>query len=205
MESIDRGFIFGTAEDGTLYIRKDRNQYTIEFEQKIKEWLEYIQKVLKTTHNKNTNLRRTSKGYFRLILYSKDIFYEIKELRKDYKKLLLCSRSFQIGFLQGIFDAEGTVHKERFQIRISSKKLEVVLVIKQLLESLGIMTGRIHKDIAVYILPFYGKENIERFHDIIGFRHNEKRARLSNLLLVNPKNGVVALESPHLSSCSLAR
>ncbi len=202
MEPLSKGFIFGACEDGTLYYRKDRNQYTIEFEQKVKKWLEVIRESISEVYGKKANLRKTNKGYFRLIVYSKDIFNDIKEFRNDYEKLLLGSSSFRIDFLRGIFDAEGTVHKERFQIRVSSNKQKVINSIKENLECLGIKTGKIHKDVAVYVLPLYGRENLRVFSDIIGFRHPEKQKRLSDLLFVNPKNGVVALESPHLSSCS---
>jgi len=182
MESKDKGFIFGSSEDGTLYFRKKKNAYTIEIEQKVREWLVHIQEVLKREYNKNSNLRTTSRGYYRLIFYSKEIFNEIKEFRKDYRKLLLSSGSFQVGFLQGIFDAEGAVHNKRYQIRIASKNKQTIDVTVELLNGLGVRTGKVHNDNGIFVLPFYGRENLQVFKETIGFRHPEKKKRLSNLL-----------------------
>jgi DNA-binding transcriptional regulator WhiA len=182
MESMDRGFFLGATEDGTIYLRKSKYAYTIEIEQKVREWLVYVQDVLSREYSKKSNLRKTSRGYYRLIVYSKAIYNEVLDFRKDYRKLFLSSGAFQIGFLQGIYDAEGTVHCNRFQIRISSKQEDTMRIIENILNDLGISTGKVYKDLAVYVLPFYGRENLKKFRDIIGFRHPEKKQRLSDLL-----------------------
>jgi len=178
----EKGFILGACEDGTFYYRGKKNQYTIEIEQKIYEWLEIVKKAFCRVYNKNSNLRKTSKGFYRLTIYSKKIYNELLETRKNYKKVLERSKEYQIGFLQGVFDAEGTVHNKRYSIRVASKKKEVINVIKEILEKLKIKTGKIYKDKTIYVLPLYGKENLIRFLNIIGFRHPQKKKKLLKLI-----------------------
>ncbi len=181
---IERGFVFGACEDGTVYYKKNRNQYTIEYEQKILDWLEIVQKALQIVYNKSGKIRKTKAGYYRLYIYSKDIYLNILETRKDYRNILTKDKNFQIGFLQGIFDAEGTVHNKRYSIRIASKKLVIIELIRDLLEKFNIKTGKIYHDKTAIILPLYGKENLKKFNDVIGFRHKEKKAKLEKLISI---------------------
>jgi len=102
--------------------------------------------------------------------------------RKDYRNILSEPRDFQLGFIQGFFDAEGTVHNKRYSIRVSSSKKQTIYVIKKILESFRIKTGKIHADKTAFILPIYGKENLKRFSDIINFRHRKKKNRLLGLI-----------------------
>ena len=178
----EMGFILGACEDGTFYYRSKKNQYTIEIEQKVLEWLKTVHESFKIAYDKNPNIRITSSGFFRLIVYSKDIYNEILEVRKDYKRILNRPQCYQIGFIRGLFDAEGTVHNKRYAIRVSSNQRLVMEVTKKILENLQIKTGKIHADKTAYILPLYGKENLRRFSEIISFRHPEKKARLNKLI-----------------------
>lgn len=179
--SIGKGFVLGASEDGTVYYRPNKNQYNIEIEQKIRGWLEIVKDVIEKSYGLYVRIRETSKGYYRLTVLSKKLYNEILNRRKDYKDILSESRNFQLGFLQGFFDAEGTVHKERYAIRVSSKNEETIKVVKEILRQFGIKTGKIHDDKTVFVLPLYGKENLKKFSDIINFRHEEKKERLLNL------------------------
>jgi hypothetical protein len=80
------------------------------------------------------------------------------------------------------FDAEGTVHNKRYAIRVSSNKKQTIHVVKKIIESFGIKTGKIHADKTAFILPIYGKENLKRFSDVVNFRHKEKKNRLLGLI-----------------------
>ena len=179
-----KGFIFGASEDGTVYFRQKRNQYNIEIEQKIPSWLDIVKKATQDCYGLNVNIRQTTRGPYSLTVLSKRLYTEILEFRKDYTKILSESSGFQKGFLQGIFDTEGTVHFNRYQIRVASKSFELIKTVEKLLTNFQIKTGKIHKDIAVFVLPIYGKHNLKRFADVINFRHDEKRARLSKLLSI---------------------
>jgi intein/homing endonuclease len=177
-----RGFILGASEDGTIYFRPKKNQYNIEIEQKVSNWLETVKTSLQDVYRLNINIRQTSRGYYRLTVLSKQLYTELLNFRKDYNKVLFENKNFQLGFLQGIFDAEGTVHNKRNQIRISSKNKTVMEITRKLLNKFGINTGKLYKDLAVFVLPFYGKDNMKMFAKNIGFRHPEKKQRLSVLI-----------------------
>ena len=177
-----RGFIFGASEDGTIYFRPKKNQYNIEIEQKVLGWLEAVKKAIQDVYGFNVNIRQTTRGPYRLTVLSKQLYTELIDFREDYSKILSENKEFQRGFLQGIFDAEGTVHNKRNQIRISSKNKKVMEITRRLLNRFGINTGKLYKDLAVFVLPFYGKNNMKTFAENIGFKHPGKKKRLSVLI-----------------------
>lgn len=179
---IEKGFILGASEDGTLYYTAKKNQYNIEIEQKIHEWLEIVKKSIENSYGLYCRIRKTSKGYYRLTILSKKLYNEILDKRKNYRDILSEPRDFRLGFIQGFFDAEGTVHNKRYSIRVSSKSKQTIHVVKKIVESLGIRTGKIHADKTAFILPMYGKENLKTFSDIVNFRHKEKKDRLIGLI-----------------------
>jgi len=93
------------------------------------------------------------------------------------------NRENKVSFLRGIFDAEGSVHKRRFTINLSNKKDEVIELCKDLLSELQIRTGKIEKmKRNVKRLHIYGKDNLQKFQELIGFSHPEKAKRLESLL-----------------------
>lgn len=178
------GFIVGSSEDGVLYYSPKKNAYILEIEQNNKEWLEIVRKAFVVAYNKNCRIDKKKSGYFRLSCYSKKIYNDILDVRKDFSGILQKSNQFKIGFLQGVFDAEGSVHNKRFSIRIYSKKKILITLTKELLNQLGITTGKIHTDkrTNVLMLPIYGKQNLEKFRQKINFNHAQKEYRLKNLL-----------------------
>ena len=68
------GFIVGASEDGYIYHRKDKNEYGLEVEQVSYKWLVYLQRALKIIFNKNTKIRKVKGKYYRLNVYSKEIY-----------------------------------------------------------------------------------------------------------------------------------
>lgn len=179
-----KGFIVGASEDGTLYTRVSKNAYILEVEQNNQKWLETFQNALKIAYQKASKIDKKKSGYFRLSCYSKQLYKELLEMRNDLKTILNESTDFKIGFLQGFFDAEGSVHNLRLSIRVCSKNKQLILVAKELLKEFGITTGKIHVDTRTHVLtlPIYGKENLSKFQQRINFNHDHKEYRLSNLL-----------------------
>jgi len=178
----EMGFVLGASEDGTVYYTPKKHQYNIEIEQKIPEWLEIVKSSIESCYGLYCRIRKTSKGYYRLTILSKQLYNEILGKRKNYKLILSEPIDFQLGFVQGIFDAEGTVHNKRYSIRVSSSKIQTIYVINKILEKFSIKTGKIYADKTAFILPIYGRENLKRFSDIVGFRHKEKKDRLQSLI-----------------------
>lgn len=181
---LEKGFVLGASEDGIIYYRKNKNEYGLEIEQKNVQWLETVQKALEKAYNKKSRIRKTKKGYYRLNVYSKDIYNELLKFRKNPQLILQESKEFQTGFLQGVFDAEGSVRKGRNHITVSLNRRDTIEVIQWILSEIGIETGKHWQDKTMVItIPIYGAENMRKFHSLLNFRHPEKSERLN--LLVN--------------------
>jgi len=180
---LEKGFVFGASHDGIVYYSKNKNEYGLEIDQKSKEWLEIVQQILANAYNKKSTLRQRKNGYFRLNVYSKSLYLELLKLKENPELVLEQSKDFQTGFLQGIFDAEGSIRLERNHITISSKNPKTIKIVTKLLNKLDIRIGKPFKDKNnVISIPFYGKDNMLKFKDHVGFRHPEKRKRLETLL-----------------------
>lgn len=179
----DKGFVLGASEDGIVYYRENKNEYGLEIEQKNKEWLEFVQSSLVKAYKKKSKIRKMKKGYYRLNVYSKDIYNELLEFRENPKLISQQSKEFQIGFLQGVFDAEGSVRKGRNHITVSLNKKKTIEVIQRILSEIGIKTGKEWQDKNLVItIPIYGSENMKKFQRLINFRHPEKIERLKLLV-----------------------
>lgn len=189
---LEKGFILGASEDGIVYYRKNKNEYGLEIEQKNREWLEIVQKALEKAYNKKSNIRKMKKGYYRLNVYSKNIYNELMKFRKTPELILLEPKEFQTEFLCGVFDAEGSVRKDRNHISISLNKENTIQVIQELISRTGIKTGKQWKDkSSVITIPIYGSENMQRFSNTINFRHPDKARRLEDLIKMTDKSPIM--------------
>ena len=179
-----KGFIVGASEDGVLYVSQKKNAYILEIEQDNKDWLEEVKEAFYFAYNKNCRIDLKKSGYFRLSCYSKKVYYDLLETRKNPSGILKESNDFKIGFLQGIFDAEGSVHNQRLSIRFYSKKQKLITLVMKLLKEIKITTGKAYVDKRnnVIMLPIYGKNNLKLFQQKVNFNHIHKEYRLKNLL-----------------------
>jgi len=174
------GFLVGASEDAAVYQKKRKNEYIVEIEQKNKEWLEFVQDVVLKHFGKSISIRKTNKDVYRLTIYSKDFFNEIKKHRNDATWILKRSNEFQLGFLQGMYDAEGSIKKDRNHVTVSSNRDDLIEVLQTLLEKFDLRLGKTWTDKNnVTTLPFYGKDNLIKFSEAINFRHPEKKRRLA--------------------------
>jgi len=176
----ERGFVFGAAEDGTVYFKKKKFEYILEIEQLDRRWLLEVMKALQQGfHLKSSIRQRKSRKYYRLVVYSKDLYNELVEMRKDFDKVLSMPVSFQKGFVQGLFDAEGSVSKRRYSLRAYNKKHELLHVTKTVLERAGIKPFHLLQDKrGICVLHIYGIENMKKFRQKFGFHHPEKQILL---------------------------
>lgn len=180
----NKGFIIGACEDGTSYHNPRKSAYILEIEQNNKNWLETVKKAFLIVYNKKCKIDGKKTGYFRLSCYSKQVYKDLIEIRKNFSKILKKSKYYKVGFLQGIYDAEGSVHNKRLCIRVYSNNKKLILTIKKLLDELFISTGKTYVDkrANVLMLPIYGRQNLKRFKDLINFNHDHKEYRLKTLL-----------------------
>ena len=180
----EKGFIIGACEDSTPYFSVKKHAYIIEIEQSNRGWLERVQKAFLLAYGKRCAIHKRKNGYFRLTCYSKQVYYDVLAAREQISLLCQAPLAYQLGFLQGVYDAEGHVHKDRLNIRVYSKRHDLILVIQTLLARLGITTGSIYLDKRndVLSLPIYGRMNLETFSQQISFSHPLKLSRLNNHL-----------------------
>lgn len=191
------GFLVGASEDAVVYNNKKKYEYIVEIDQKSYEWLKTVQHAVQKEFNKLITVRKTSKGYYRITIFSKDFFKEIKKHRENSAWILNKPEAFQLGFLQGMFDAEGSIKKDRNHVTISSNREDLIKTVQTLLSKFGFRLGKTWKDKNnVITLPFYGKDNLQKFQELINFRHPEKEKRLV-YHLQDPYNGVVVGESSY--------
>lgn len=137
---------------------------------------------------------------------STDLYALAKEFGVDENSKTVTDRiekassEFYRGFLQGIFDADGTVtgnHEKGNSVRIAQVNLETLQGIQRMLHRFGIESviyeGRYPERKAILPDGQGGEkeyecqeahellitcENMFRFHEVIGFRHPERNSRL---------------------------
>ena len=115
-----------------------------------------------------------------------------------------CSSDFYRGFLGGLFDADGSVQgtpQKGVSIRLAQSDLPTLQSVQRMLLRLGMVAriypNRRHAGVALLpdgrggkgIYPIRAQhelvlsgENLARFHEIIGFRHEGKNTRLAEAL-----------------------
>ena len=114
------------------------------------------------------------------------------------------SSDFYVGFLRGLFDADGSIHDhamKQVSLRLSQSNLQNLQAVQRMLHRLGIMSS-IHEErraTGPRLLPdghggqrlddteaqqelLISGENLRRFADMIGFSDTDKATRLDTLL-----------------------
>lgn len=99
-------------------------------------------------------------------------------------------------YLGGIFDAEAHVNTYSRGIEFSSKSPELVRSIPHLMLRFGIHSSVSSQEFdgkgnrgPYYKILIYGRENLERFHENIGFRSQKKEEKLREILRGKGSNG----------------
>ncbi len=143
----------------------------IRFVQKEKEWLEYLQVLLKKI-NCNSWMYKEGKDRNVYVLETLctdlDFSFDVSKLSNSKEK------SF---YVRGFFDAEGGVPrtKDRFYIQLVQKNLNKIEQLKSLLSDLGIKSGKIHnpskKVDPDYWRIFVSTNSHQRFAKIIFSSH----------------------------------
>ena len=177
-------FILGAMEDGCLIKRENIGDYTIEFDQKNKEWLEILNECFGKVFKKTTHIKKTKRGYYRLSIHSKRIFDKLQKLMKSRMRLIEDSSiSCKASFLRGVFDAESSVHPNRFVIALSNKDTDLLRFRKKLLNEFDIGTGSICRSNGdVFEVCIFGGENLQKYKERIGFSHPDRIKKLNRIL-----------------------
>jgi len=91
-------------------------------------------------------------------------------------------REVAIGFLQGLFDADGNVWPDGY-VEFGSRSEILSRQVQLLLANLGIIAHRTERQVKgdSFWNLFIGGQDAVRFHEVIGFRLERKRARAEGL------------------------
>jgi Holliday junction DNA helicase RuvB len=92
------------------------------------------------------------------------------------------TREISIGFLQGLFDADGNVWRDGY-VEFGTRSKALCHQAQLMLANLGIIARRKKQSIngADFWRLFIGGEDAHRFHETVGFRLSRKRLRASGL------------------------
>jgi hypothetical protein len=190
--TINLGYLCGLIlGDGSLNQTKNRN-YRIDLETTDPELADAFKKsakelglnVLQYKRRKirELNGRIYDSETFCYSFNSKIMYNLIRPFKQRNSKWFvpkfLTTRESLMGFLRGIFDAEGSVSRK--QISIVSKDRNNLLQVKNILESLDIKCGKICSDRSCYKMRLYGQALL-RFHNLIGFGLPRKSSRLEQI------------------------
>ena len=86
-------------------------------------------------------------------------------------------------FLKGVFDAESSIHLNRFVIALSNKNTDLLDFCKELLKEFDIKTGSICKSNGdVFEVCIFGRENLQKYKERIGFSHPDRTEKLNRIL-----------------------
>jgi len=169
------GLIYG---DGSVYFRHKYKDYTLEIEQKSKNFLKLVSRSIEKLYKKKGKISFHS-GLWRLRVYSKKVYQEFIDVKKDPLKIFSkLTKKERFNFISGLIDAEGNVSEKR--IRISNSHKQLLSEIRNFLESEGIKCGRIYPNTPkrkVWTLSIYGK-NVRKLKKKVCLFHPKKRLHL---------------------------
>ncbi|MBI3273581.1 MAG: LAGLIDADG family homing endonuclease [Candidatus Colwellbacteria bacterium] len=158
-------YLNGAIHDATLNKGK-----RIRFAQKEKRWLEILRQLFKTL---KYNSWIYKEGRERNVYVLETLCPEL-DFHFDPSK---CSAREKLAYIRGFFDAEGGIphNGKRFYIQLVQKNFEKVFLLKQLLQDVGIKSGKIHNP-SKQIDPHYWRifvltKSQKKFAEKIGSYH----------------------------------
>lgn len=132
-----KAYLLGALHDGTYNAYNKRHR----FAQKGTEWLLVLKEVLERTGNSSW-IYKEGRDRDVYVLETRASFLDIK-----FDPLNFREQNEKLAYIRGFFDAEGGIPHSReapFYIQLVQKDRPKIVKIKNMLESLGIRSGKIH-------------------------------------------------------------
>ena len=185
----DFAYLLGAAGDASVIYNPKKNEYYIEYWQKVPEWLEEsVKRRIEKIYEKRLKVRSKTGGLFMLRFYSKEAYYRFKEFEGNPFQILDEPIDAQLQYLRGFFDAEGSAPKRKpgtsYRLHIYQKDRKCLRILSQILQNLGIFAGSITSSRDVGLLPIRGRENLAKFAQVVKPEHPGKRTALQQTLSV---------------------
>ena len=171
----DFAYLLGALHDAHMIYRKDKGTYGFELEQKNKNYIFYLSKLIEKLFDKKIKIEKRKRSwgdYYRIRVHSKKIYFDI--MKYSFNNLLKKSPSkIKKALVCGLFDAEGSVSSN--EVRIFNKDIELLEITKQVIESFGIRCGKIVRTCGdVFQTPVYAKEHKNKFMITFKPKHPDK-------------------------------
>lgn len=181
------------AGDGYVKIRKENKReklhYTVRFFPDHESLIEPFTEAIKKLYNKEARVIK-HKSFYEIIIHSKTIVNDLLSFGKFgtylWKVPKLKNNQCKVNWLRGIYDADAYVAKD--YIRLKCVNESGIVGVRSLLKELGINTTMyryepINKNWSTnFILDIRGIGEIMKFSEIVGFNHEQKRLKVSNMI-----------------------
>lgn len=178
-------YLLGASADAAIYSRAKKQEYCIEYEQKNQAWLRFaIIPKIRDFFKKDLKIRKRKSGLYRIRLYSKSAYDLFREWRENLGLISKESEDFQIAYVRGFFDADGSAPIEKYGVRrieFYQKDRKPLIVIANILEKIGIRVGKITNSRNIGQLIIRGKTGLMIFKDRIGSEHPNKIRAISHI------------------------
>jgi len=179
------GLIGMVTGDGCLY------KSLISYANKELELVQKFRRLMKEVYGITPSSEKSyASNAFLSRITRKSIAEDLRKYCESYKaenwrvpkQIFEASKKAQASYLQALFDDDGTIGKR--EIRLISINLEALKQVRALLEGSFGVGCQIYQrsDKNCYHLSIYGRENMKKFADNIGFYLKEKLDKLNALL-----------------------
>lgn len=156
-----RGYLAGVLfGDGSLFYGKNK-AYSVWIDQHQRN-LKVLDKVAMIFSSEGYKIFRYSAGNnkFRVLVYSKDLFADFTDLKKDpVKYFQSLTRQEKMKFIEGFFDAEGTFTN---RIVLYNSRIELLKTLQKFMDDLQIHSN-LYQFGKVSGLQIHRKGDIEKF------------------------------------------
>ena len=195
--------IGGWLGDGTLARERNSHKYYVKLSVKDYDFAEEWGRCLaKVSGRLEPYVPRWEDALERWVVKGSNmlLYSLLRRARENPQILLPYLERYPAEACRGFFDAEGSVWRERYQVRVHNTDPRLIELCKQLLEKIGVYcsihkrrqskllkcpkTGkRYHRNSEVILdLAIYGRENILRFAEKVGFTIARKQSELTQLI-----------------------
>lgn len=173
-------YILGAFKgDGHYNIKRNRVEISVidlDFLEEIRRVFNALSPETKISIIVRNEATDTTKRLYRLAIYSADFF------KKGLHTLLPQTLEEKRFYLQGLYDAEGCVEKNKLAITLSQKNIDDLNLWESWINELGMQTSRsILTSRIIYscgVIRILGADSKVKFYNLIGFRIKRKQERL---------------------------
>ncbi|MFX1518999.1 MAG: LAGLIDADG family homing endonuclease [Promethearchaeota archaeon] len=181
--SAELAYIAGAVEDTYLGTNKEKG-YEFDMESKSKQWLEcaIAPRLAKLTEKLIKVRKRTTRPYYRIRIWNKKLVTTLVSIKEMPTQVLKWSDEFQLLWVRGFIDAEGSVTKSgdnQPMLSVYNKNLQKLKIIEKILYLYDIK-ARYYKPSTrdVWQQYYTGRSNLSTLSETVNIEHPEKSNKL---------------------------